>query len=239
MQIEYGLSVPVGTLSQINFGAFNRIVILGVSTPTSMQEIEAIVASYLANFQTRFRLDISPLAGPGDVTELLVARGFQESPRLIAKSWRYLDALPPLDSNFVVREVTVDHVDQWSKLSRDAWGLPRQFGPWFKATVRVNGSYHVDVFEDNHFIAGAALFASDGLGWAGFAATMPNYQGRGLQLALLKKRLHIAASLGCEIVHTESETGTPEAPSPTLRNLKNIGMERIYDMRLFEMNLAG
>jgi hypothetical protein len=77
--------------------------------------------------------------------------------------------------------------------------------------------------------AGAAvLHAQDGIGWLGFAGTVPELRGRGAQNGLLAVRLARAEELGLELLVTETGERVPDRPSGSYRNILRNGFEEAY-----------
>ena len=62
-----------------------------------------------------------------------------------------------------------------------------------------------------------------------FGATLPANRGRGMQTALLARRIHEAAVLGCRWVHTETAAHTRAAHNPSLSNMLRTGFDNPYD----------
>ena len=76
--------------------------------------------------------------------------------------------------------------------------------------------------------AAAALHAQDGLGWLGFAATLPEFRHRGAQNALFAARFAKAVELSLELLVTETGELLPDRPSNSYRNILRNGFEEAY-----------
>jgi len=76
---------------------------------------------------------------------------------------------------------------------------------------------------DGHAAACGSLTQVDGIAWLGGAATLPSHQGRGLQTALIARRLHSAAAQGCEYAAVTALVGGASA-----RNLLRVGFQLMY-----------
>lgn len=61
-----------------------------------------------------------------------------------------------------------------------------------------------------------------------FAATLPEYGGRGAQSAFLARRMQDAADLGCESLISETAEDTLERPVASYRNMRRFGFEVAY-----------
>lgn len=97
------------------------------------------------------------------------------------------------------------------------------------ATVGAPGWSHYLVHAGAVPIAGGCLFYQASMAWCGFAATLPEYRGRGAQGALLRHRVHDAASLGAEWVVCEAAPDTAERPGASYRNMMRAGFQRAYE----------
>lgn len=72
--------------------------------------------------------------------------------------------------------------------------------------------------------AGSAHVAIEsGVAMLGGASTLSHYRGRGVQTALLRARLHLAADAGCDIATVQTAIG-----SPSQRNVERAGFRLAY-----------
>jgi GNAT superfamily N-acetyltransferase len=67
------------------------------------------------------------------------------------------------------------------------------------------------------------LVCEDSVAWLSADATLPQFRGRGVQTALQRERLRIAAKEGCELAVTESTPG-----SASQRNMHRHGFVVLY-----------
>ncbi|MFD2614850.1 GNAT family N-acetyltransferase [Paenibacillus gansuensis] len=80
----------------------------------------------------------------------------------------------------------------------------------------------------------AAAFAMlrislEGVACFGMAGTLPAYRGRGLQTALLRKRMEDASRSGCRLVAAQTEYGTT-----SFRNLQKAGLRVAYTKAIWQ-----
>src|SRR4051794_1344718 len=72
--------------------------------------------------------------------------------------------------------------------------------------------------------AGAgALYVHEGVGWLGYAATLPRFRGRGAQSGILAVRIENARKQGCSTVVTETGELRKGRPSGSYRNILRAG----------------
>ncbi len=71
----------------------------------------------------------------------------------------------------------------------------------------------------------------DGVAWLGGAATIPSFRQRGVQSALVARRLLLAAELGCELAAVTALSNAPSA-----RNLVRLGFQHTHTQVVVEQN---
>jgi hypothetical protein len=83
-----------------------------------------------------------------------------------------------------------------------------------------------------HWSAGpagaAALYCRDGAGWLGVAATIPAYRRRGVQGALMARRIADAIAGGCRDIVSETGEAVPGEPNDSYANLLRNGFSVVY-----------
>lgn len=80
--------------------------------------------------------------------------------------------------------------------------------------------------------AGAALLSLDGdLGYLANASTLPESRGRGVQTALIARRIADAAAAGCESVCSSAAFG-----SQSQRNLQRAGLQLAYTKTVWRLH---
>ena len=87
----------------------------------------------------------------------------------------------------------------------------------------MEGSFHLVALVDGTTAACGSLHVVDGVGWLGGAATLPAQRGTGLQTALVRHRLRMAAEMGCTFA---AATALPDGQSA--RNLERLGFRLAY-----------
>jgi GNAT superfamily N-acetyltransferase len=107
--------------------------------------------------------------------------------------------------------------------------VPAFLAVWFGATLFADGFRHFGVRHDGRIVATGAMYVAESIAWLGFGATLPEHRGRGLQTALLARRVHEAAALDCHLVHSETAAHTAEEHNPSLANMVATGFEIAYE----------
>ena len=233
--------VPLFALTALDVPLFNRVVSLGVTQPVDDAELDRLLGWFAGQGQSRFWVEITPVARPSNLREMLAARGLVDSGIRQAKTWRR-PALLPADPAIAIEELTVEDRDGFAAVNAAAWVVPPALAPWFAATVGVDGFRHFGVRDDaGRVVSTGSMFVRDGVAWLGYGATHPAFRGRGYQTALLAHRVSEAARMGCEIAHSETreDASTPDHPNPSLHNMLRTGFEILYDKEIWAPGSGG
>jgi len=73
----------------------------------------------------------------------------------------------------------------------------------------------------------AGVFIDEGVGYLGFAATLPEHRGKGGQNELLAERIEHARASGCDVVVTETGELRDDLPSNSYRNILRAGFAEV------------
>jgi hypothetical protein len=226
--VDRGPGISVPALAAIDAGMFNRVIGLGVDAPADDELLDAVLASYARRGQANVVLEVTPASEPADLRDRLAARGLVDSGYRQAKTWQ-TPALydgPGMDAVVVLGP---DDVDEFAQVNMLAWEVPAFLAVWFGATLFADDFRHFGVRIDGRIVATGAMYVSDGLAWLGFGATLREFRGRGMQTAILARRVHEAAALGCHIVHSETAADGPGRHNPSLANMRAVGFENGYE----------
>lgn len=234
-QVDRTGPTPLFALTALNAPLFNRVVSLGVAEPADDVEVDRVLAWFTARGQSRFWVEVTPVARPSTLRESLATRGLVDSGGRMAKTWRHLEETPVAPS-LAIEELTIADREDFAAVNVAAWEVPPVLAPWFGATVGVDGFRHFGVRHvDGRIVSTGSMFVRDGVAWLGYGATYPEFRGRGYQTALLAHRVREAARVGCEIAHSETrqDAATPGEPNPSLHNMLRTGFEILYDKEIW------
>lgn len=152
----------------------------------------------------------------------LTARGYR--PRWFRSV--FAAALPIPDASSPVEIVEVDdrNFDDWLDVLADGNGITTaedraisdEFG---QAAHSASGSTDLIALVDGHAVGCGSLQVASGVALLGGAATRPAHRGQGVQGALLRRRMELAAERGCDIA---ASTALPAGASA--RNLQRHGL---------------
>ncbi len=217
--------------------ALNRVVGLGVERPATPDDLDAIVDLFREAGARRFFVQPQPEA-PAELKGWLEARGFRHH-----NNWVKLSrgSQPPRASNSEVRVEPIDRnrAAEFGAIAGAAFDWPEQVRAWVGDPVGRDGWHHYMAFVDNIAAATGAMHVSGSGAWFDFAATRPEYRGRGAQSALLERRIADAISLGVERFVVETAEQTAQRDAPSYRNTLSFGFEPAYLMPNYMYELEG
>lgn len=91
----------------------------------------------------------------------------------------------------------------------DAFGFPFQMREWLTC-LTFRPKWHCYILRsDDYACAAAAAFVTDHGAWLGMDATLQDYRGQGMQLALIERRLHDAFAAGAPFAMAETARPQP------------------------------
>jgi GNAT superfamily N-acetyltransferase len=230
--------LEIGSLAALNMGIFNRVVGLGVISPATPEDVDAVVDFYGGLGQTNVTIQVAPHAQPADLRAWLVDRDFVRG-RNWAKVWRETADPPTVETSLRIEEIGPDQVGAFFSIVATAFELPAPAAA-SEATLGRQGWHHYLGFDGSVPVTAAAMFIvehpgdagefgeSENVAWLGFGATLPEARGRGGQSAMFARRVTDAAKLGCRIAITETGEDTPEEPNPSYHNMIRTGFRLAY-----------
>jgi GNAT superfamily N-acetyltransferase len=174
---------------------------------------------------TTFYVSLPPDTGRSGLESALVERGLEPGWGWMAFRRGVEPTVAPSGSPRIAPVGGADEQAAFAHVVRVGYDLPvtaeeairRAFDTWecFLA------------WDDDTPIGAAGIFADEGVGYLGLAATLPAHRGKGAQSALLGTRIRRAAALGCDVVATETGELRDGLPSNSYRNLLRAGFEEV------------
>ncbi len=139
---------------------------------------------------------------------------------------------PRVPAGYEIREITVEERERWAQLQSDSFfddpHQAAQFVSIFLLVARAEGyRCYVAIHRDTkQFAAGAAVYISpaDRIACVAGAATRPEHRRRGLQAAMLQRRLADATAAGCDLAFMSTLLETTSC-----RNAERQGFVRGYE----------
>jgi hypothetical protein len=147
----------------------------------------------------------------------------------------------PIATALTIRQVDVASAGSFGNIVAAGFGMPGAFGPWFANIVGRPLFIAYLAYDAGQPVAAALMYVAGEWAWLGFAATLPEFRGRGAQSALLARR--ISDGLSCTVKGFTTETGAPppgeEHKHPSFRNISRAGFEVAYIRQNFRLDPGG
>jgi len=230
---RYGVAAEMaeGTLlllaPRLDVLMFNRVAGLGLEKPVSQAQLDGIVARYKAAGAARFFIPFSPAAEPETAREWLLARGLTRYNRW-AKLERGVDSIPDVRTDARIEEIGPEHRDAFGRVLREGFGLDPGIQPWLGAVIGRKDWRNYLAFDGTTPVGTASLYVKGEWAALGFAATLPQARGRGIQSALIVRRIADARSMGCRCLSVETAEDKPDKPASSLHNVTRLGFRIAY-----------
>jgi GNAT superfamily N-acetyltransferase len=138
------------------------------------------------------------------------------------------DRPPPVHPAMTVEEVTDDTLEEWLAVLRigndmttpDAAAISDE---WARASRSVAGAIDYLAYLDGTAVGCGSVIPQSGIGWIGGATTVPAYRRRGVQGALVRRRMTAAHESGRDLAVV---TAVPSGDSA--RNIARLGFTLAY-----------
>jgi GNAT superfamily N-acetyltransferase len=200
---------------------------LGFAGKVTVEDIQHVERFYFER-KTSAQVDVCPYADPS-LFEALNQRGFQvaEFNQTLA---RWISPTEPLGARVggvEIRGIRKEEAQEWSTLParvffKDKW---QQFMDFFRPWARPDNALTLAAIVNGRMVATASGLIIPECKLAAFfgAATLPEFQGRGIQSAFMQQRLKIAQQAGCDLALTLTLPGTTSQ-----RNVERAGFRVAY-----------
>ena len=213
-----GLGSPIG-----------RAVGMGFDAPVTEADFDRLENFYYSR-KAPAQLDYCPLT---DISLLEIARkrgyGIAELNNVLARKLDPAETFPSEPGGFAIRRGKSEEALAFSAIVRQSFfpdgGEPAGFDEMLAPLFAFPGALTFVAEADAKLIAtGAGLIIPDRKIVALFGAgTLQPYRGRGLQTAILQRRLEVAAQAGCEYAVIVTQGGTI-----SMRNAERLGFTVAY-----------
>jgi GNAT superfamily N-acetyltransferase len=205
----------------------NRVIGIGLKEPATSEQLEELVKLYAQAGAPRFFLQMSPAASPAEFKRLLLDSGFSHYNNWV-KLYRDTSPPPQVATDLTVRQIGGADAESFGRIVAEYFDWPDATRRWVAEAVGRPGWRHYLAFDGATPVATGALFASGGEAWVDFAATLPDYRGRGAQAALMAQRIRVAREMGCRLLVVETAEDTPQKGAPSFRNMLRFGFQVAY-----------
>ena len=225
----YANAVEIGGVSVLRAEAapespmLNQVVGLGVDEPATEEALDAVLRAIGADVSCY--VAVAPGARPAELTCWLRDRGLEPG-------WGWMSfrrGVEPVEARPTsLRLVRVGAAEarDFGRIVTTGYRLPAAVVPWAAQAPDLGWDCWLAVDGDEP-AAAAGLFVAEGVGYLGFAATLPEHRGKGGQNALLAERIEHARKAGCDIVVTETGEHRDDLPSNSYRNILRAGFAEV------------
>lgn len=211
---------------------FNKIMGLGVNRPVTPASLDA-AADWLRRYcPPGSPLMLPPLEASPQLATWLAQRGFERQP--VDAAVFHLPAHAALDlprpDEARVRAVSPGEVRLFGQVICEGLGKPSAYAEWPAALVGQPGVTAYLAYDGAAAIGGAALFVSGLRAWLFLAATKPGCRNRGVQSALLARRITDGRNAGASVFSVETLRPAPGQDDvfASYRNVQRAGFELAY-----------
>ncbi len=205
----------------------NRALGFGLTTTETKENMLAVVDAYRAAGVERFFVQIHPDAAPGNIGDWLIDAGLEK-----ARGWqkfsRGREAPPPITADLRIEEIGPEHGEAFGRICCDAFDFGDAAVPWLARLAGRPDWYIFVAFVDDEPAGVGTLYAKDGIGDIDLGATAPQFRGRGIQQAILSRRIECALDLGCREIVTCTGVAVPGDPQHSYANIKRAGFRETY-----------
>lgn len=201
----------------------NRIVGLGLVEPATEAAVDAALAAI--GDDVSCYVAVEPGARPAALPEWLAHRG-------LVPGWNWMTFrrgvgdIPRATTELELVRVGPEEAASFGRVVALGYELPEDAAPWAACAHQVGWECWLALDGDEP-AAAAGVFVAEGVGYLGFAATLPEHRGKGAQNALLATRIGYARDAGCDVVTTETGELRPDRPASSYRNIVRSGFTEV------------
>lgn len=205
----------------------NRAIGLGTRVRITEELLDRTIAAFAPGVP--FFLQIPPDINPPEAHEWIRTRGFVPQRRWV-KVFREVGAAVPVPEN--ERGIRVEPVREEAGLFGDTicacFGFPTPMAKWFSALTGRSGWRVYLAFVGDSVAGAAALYLKDDVGALVAGGALKEFRRRGVQGALIERRIQDASEVGATLLVSEAAEDIPEKPNPSLHNLLRLGFREAY-----------
>jgi GNAT superfamily N-acetyltransferase len=209
---------------------FNRSLGIGVGQSVDEAILERAMTWLRDHCGSNWAVPLAAGAQPSELPGWLSQKGLTLAKPGIAKFQRAATGpAKAIECPYDVRRVSARHATDFGVTVKQGFEMDEGFEEWFAALCG-RSNWRTYVAYDGSTPAGVgAMFIKDGNAWLGMGATLPAYRGKGLQSAMLARRISEAAALGAKMLSIDTyHAGVGEPPNASYRNVVRAGFSFAY-----------
>jgi GNAT superfamily N-acetyltransferase len=209
---------------------FNRSLGIGVGQSVDELTLESATSWLRDHCGPTWAIPLAVGAQPPELAGWLSQKGLTLSKSGIAKFRRATtEPAKAVECPYDVQLVTAAHAADFGITARHGFEMDEGFENWLGALCG-RPNWRTYVAYDGSTPAGVgAMFIKDGDAWLGMGATLPAYRGKGVQSAMLARRINDAAGLGAKMLSIDTyHAGIGEPANDSHRNVLRAGFVFSY-----------
>lgn len=211
---------------------WSKVFCLGLDAPITDAVIGEVLDFYRDNGNKSAVLQITPAALPEDWTEICARHGLTGG-SFWHKMVRESEPLAA-ESTLRIAPVPVEESEPWSRMLMRGFGMPEDLAPMVSNVLGERGITAFGAYADEGELVGSGTLSvvdvAGGQRVGQFVAgvTLPEFQGRGAQSALIAARMRAAVDAGCGVFVAETGDELPGEHNTSLHNLLRLGFRVLY-----------
>ena len=222
-----GISIPLmgGQAAYAGVGSpLTHALGLGMHGPVSDQELDTLEDFYRSRGSAP-NIDLCPMADPS-LIELLGRRGYRifEFNNVLV---RPVNSAGGASNHAGVHQVRPDEAREWASVMAGSFFEGMEITPEALdvglVIFHMSSGMSFRVLSGGASAGGGAMAIHDGLATFFADGTLPSERGKGLQMALIRARLDLAAAHGCDLATAATVPG-----SISQRNYERCGFQVVY-----------
>ncbi len=217
--------VTVLTAPAFSTPDMNRAIGLGSVALGDEALLDRVIACFDA--PAPYYLQVPPACDPSDLHQWIAQRGFTKRRRWV-KLWREATPVPAASSDVRIEKADTADAERFGQTICTGFGFPP---PAAQATAALVGRPRWRTylaFVDDALAGAAAMYVHGTAAHLAMGCTLPDFRRRGVQAALIERRLVDADAEGVSLLVTEAAEDLPEKPNPSLHNLLRLGFSEAY-----------
>lgn len=141
-----------------------------------------------------------------------------------ARFYRHTEEDVKAKSELKVREINAEEGKIFAEIVCSVFDMPFELTPLISSVTGKKNWKHFMAYDKDKPVATGTVFIHGDTAWNCFAATLPEYRGKGAQGALIAKRIKAAREAGCKYITSETHID-----NESYRNLLRYGYKILYE----------
>ena len=204
----------------------NRIPGFGLDNPLDEKSFSE-VKDFYSSGKNKHALQLEPSVVTDDVMEILHKHRYEFKNNWV-RFYRDTTPIENVKTDLEIKSVGNKYKNEYGSLITSAFDFPAELSGLFEHLMEKENWKHYMAFEGSKPVATGSVYFSGVSAWIGFAATNPDYRGRGAQGAILEARINEARNRGCKWIAVETGEDTSEHDVPSYRNMLRYGFRLLY-----------